>query len=104
MRDCPDQLVRDYHVREGEHEEDDDIKNDVSLLGVITHRTDVDGMTLRDPHEQHRHALVADVCIWTGGDHGLRIGLDATVAVAPLGFHIDALGRSRLEPASAWIG
>ena len=49
MRDCPDQLVRDYHVREDEHEKDDDIENDVSLLGVLTHRTDVDGMTLRDP-------------------------------------------------------
>ncbi len=66
MRDCPGQLIRDYHVREGEHEEDDGVENDVSLLGVLTHSTDVDGMTLRDPHEQHRHALVADVCIWTG--------------------------------------
>jgi hypothetical protein len=36
------------------------------LLSVVTYRTHVDSMALREPREQHRHALVADVRIWTG--------------------------------------
>ena len=66
MRDCPDQLVRDHHVGKGEQQEDSGVKDDVSLPGVLPHRTHVDSVALREPREQHRHALVADVRIWTG--------------------------------------
>jgi hypothetical protein len=66
MRDCPDQLVRDEHVGEGERQEDSGVKDDVSLLGVLTYRTHVDSVELREPREQHRHALVLGVRIWTG--------------------------------------
>ena len=33
---------------EGEHEEDDGVENDVSLLGVLAHSTHVDSMTLEE--------------------------------------------------------
>ena len=62
----PTSWYRDRHVREAEHEENGGVENDVSLLSVLTHNTHVDCMTLRDPLEQHRHALVADVRIRTG--------------------------------------
>src|SRR4051794_28388299 len=107
-RDSPDEVVRDHDVRKGEHEKDGGVKNNVSLPRVLTHGTHVDSMALRDPGEQHRHALVADVRIWTGAllSTGRDIGIGERPALRRrrIGTEVSTVGESVQTQRPRWLG